>query len=1007
MCSRIIVKSLSVVLCLLAVCSITIFAANVNPDNKSISPDETSSADKDPQQVCGDASGDMMVSMLDIPFLDSYIFDQGSAPSTYLDANADGCAGPNVAVNIADIVPIVNYVYFMGPAPSGCANTTDCSQVVAGNEIRVGDPPYTAYPGGDSVMIPLYITTSTTMAALTVALEYTSLSGETVTSVNWTGSVFNPDIRDAYFNTAGKQVLLGGHFTVSGSMSSQSDALFATLNAQVTGGKAGEDYSFSKSFVTPAGEFIFVTTGGLIYDPALTLPATPIVVTNTDDSGDGSLRWAITEANNNPGLDTIYFDVSGTLSPVTQLPALTDDSTVILGSSAPSGARSFIIDGGGENNGLDVLSSYNQIKDIIVYDFSLYHIRINGDSNIVRGCYINLDETGDNPVVATYGIFIQAGRLNIIGGCNADDANVIGASSINLFNYGNCVSVGGNKSVVAGNFLGVKPNGTDYYPLCNVGIICWSDSNMIGGEAAECRNVIFGRAAGITLWEGEYNEIYNNFIGLTESGDDILVPSSGLSNVGITDTAYAIHNNIGGPDGKGNFIAGCYQGIVMWEDSNDVMGNYIGTDTTGRIGLGQYGNGISLLWYKNNRIGDTLSGYANIIGSCQEYGIKIESSDSNVISGNYIGTNPQGDDLGNYQGIKVEGGNYNIIFRNRVCNSDWSGIAIDSLGTSIRNTISQNQIYNNGLLGIDLRDDGVTSNDIGDDDTGPNDLVNYPYIDSVFMDPDSSFRIYGTNNADSAIIEFFVAHPGGDSTRHADPTGHGEAYQYIGTDTANIPGSFSFVIPNTIPQFSKISMTATDTFGNTSEFSENFTLTPGPLIIVGYSPINLQVTDPEGGFIGRDAYGVLTQTIFFASYTDIDNDSIHIDYPLLGEYIIDVIAEDGAEPGSIYSIGIRIDGTANCVIVMDALIPAAGEVTSYGYDVEEGYHYVNGDADRNGIVNVLDVIFLIDYKFKGGPAPDPLSAGDADCDDNVNIIDMIYLIDYKFKGGPEPCPLVE
>jgi len=338
----------------------------------------------------------------------------------------------------------------------------------------------------------------------------------------------------------------------------------------------------------------------------------------------------------------------------------------------------------------------------------------------------------------------------------------------------------------------------------------------------------------------------------------------------------------------------------------------------------------------------------------------------------------------------------------------FAGNGIEITGaSSTNNTLSKNLIYNNGLLGIDLGDDGVTANDPFDADTGPNDLLNTPYIDSVFMNPDSSFNIYGTNRADSAIIEFFVAHPGNDGSKPEDPTGHGEAYQYIGTDTANIPGSFSFVIPNTVPPFSRISMTATDTLGNTSEFGENFTLTPAPLIIVGYSPINLQVTDPHGGFIGRDAFGTLTQTIYPASYTDDVNDSIHIDYPLEGQYIIDVIGEDGADPGAVYSIGIRIDGTANCIIVEDALIPAEGEVTSYDYEVEEGYHYINGDVNRDEVINLLDILYLIDYKFKHGPEPYPVYAADADCNLVINLLDILYLIDYKFKEGPEPCPLVE
>ncbi len=338
---------------------------------------------------------------------------------------------------------------------------------------------------------------------------------------------------------------------------------------------------------------------------------------------------------------------------------------------------------------------------------------------------------------------------------------------------------------------------------------------------------------------------------------------------------------------------------------------------------------------------------------------------------------------------------------------DGNGIEITG-GTSDHNTLSKNLIYGNGLLGIDLGDNGVTVNDPGDTDTGPNELLNFPEIDSVFMNSDSTFTVYG-RAADSSTIELFAAHPAGDSTRPADPSGYGEAYQYIGADTCDDNGDFVYTVPNNIPQFSKITATATDTFGNTSEFGENFVLTSAPLIIVGYSPINLQIFDPAGDSIGRTSGGTLFQTIMPASYieTGADHDSVHIDFPLLGEYVINVIGEDGADPGAIYSIGIRIDGTQNCVIVMDALVPAAGEVTSYTYEVEEGYHYINGDVDRNENINILDIIYLINYKFKGGPEPYPLYVADVDCDLTVNVLDIIYLIAYKFQSGPAPCPLEE
>ncbi len=64
---------------------------------------------------------------------------------------------------------------------------------------------------------------------------------------------------------------------------------------------------------------------------------------------------------------------------------------------------------------------------------------------------------------------------------------------------------------------------------------------------------------------------------------------------------------------------------------------------------------------------------------------------------------------------------------------------------------------------------------------------------------------------------------------------------------------------------------------------------------------------------------------------------------------------------------------------------------------------VCGDVNGDGVVNSADVVYLINYLFIGGPAPEPLEEGDVNCDSTINVVDVVYLINYLFIGGPPPC----
>jgi hypothetical protein len=78
---------------------------------------------------------------------------------------------------------------------------------------------------------------------------------------------------------------------------------------------------------------------------------------------------------------------------------------------------------------------------------------------------------------------------------------------------------------------------------------------------------------------------------------------------------------------------------------------------------------------------------------------------------------------------------------------------------------------------------------------------------------------------------------------------------------------------------------------------------------------------------------------------------------------------------------------------------------TFGLVNATGDDFVCGDTNGDKQINIADVVYIINYIFKYGPAPVPAEVADVNYDGNVNVGDAVYLIGYIFKGGPEPnCP---
>jgi hypothetical protein len=243
--------------------------------------------------------------------------------------------------------------------------------------------------------------------------------------------------------------------------------------------------------------------------------ADTFTVTNALDSGGGSLRQAIIDANNNQGADTINFNIPvqavHTISPLSELPAITDPLT-IDGYSQPgsepntraTGAIDSIIlielngTNAGGADGLDIQASNVVVRGLAINRFANNGIRVNSDTGArIEGNFIGMDPSGtlDRGNVDD-GVDIEGnGTKHTIGGILPGQRNLISG------NNGVGVEVGGDGSTkVQGNLMGVQRNGSTSIVGSERGVNILSPRNTVGGtEPGAANTIAFNREAGVQL----------------------------------------------------------------------------------------------------------------------------------------------------------------------------------------------------------------------------------------------------------------------------------------------------------------------------------------------------------------------------------------------------------------------------------------------------------------------------------------------------------------------------
>ena len=380
---------------------------------------------------------------------------------------------------------------------------------------------------------------------------------------------------------------------------------------------------------------------------------------------------------------------------------------------------------------------------------------------------------------------------------------------------------------VVGSFVGTDAaanfaHGAYAAPASGVTISGGADANVIGGTAVADRNVLSGNAqAAVLVLEvgSDDNVVEGNLIGLSPGGGR-KVPNT----FGVDINRGGARNRVGGTSAAArNVISGNRGGAVELSHDeattgNQVLGNHIGTDIAGRQVLSYTGNGGWGVQLQDHVVGNTIS--ANVIGGNKNGGIQVNGgAHGNTFTGNWIGTSPQGDQLGNGGitpggfGIYFDGAAHDNVVgpSNSIAYNLNSGVGLGPDVANDRNRITANAIWDNTGLGINIAPlNGVNPNDAGDADTGANEELNFPVLTSA-----TRSAVVGTACA-GCRVEVFESDP--------DNSTYGQGRRYLGAVTASGTGSFSYPSPS-VAVGARVTATATDAVGNTSEFSQNRLIT--------------------------------------------------------------------------------------------------------------------------------------------------------------------------------------
>jgi parallel beta-helix repeat protein len=659
----------------------------------------------------------------------------------------------------------------------------------------------------------------------------------------------------AVYNSGGN--LIGGPAPAAGNIISGNGAsgVYLTGTAStgnvIQGNRIGTDSSGSNAVGNATGDGITI----------ISAPGN-LVVSNLI-SGNALAGVSIQSATGNQVLGNfIGCDVNGNL-------ALTNRNS---GVSISGGSGNQI---GGTDAGAGNVISGNKLDGITLTGGT--------SANVIQGNLIGVTAAGTALLRNLQdGITISGATSNLIGGVVAGARNVISGNASNgldivlLADSGNCVQ---------GNYIGTDVTGIQ--PIANrlAGVLVHGSSNFIGGTVTGAGNVISGNTHQGVWISGsggnvKGNVIQGNFIGLNAAGNGLGngIGASDPASAGIAISA-AAGNVVGGTTpGAGNVISGnagagvFLVGVVNTAFSNRVQGNFIGTDPSGALPIGNLWEGIYVEQAATNQIGGSTVGAGNLISGNYSDGILLTNAAWNVVQGNFIGTKADGtNNLANqYHNVELQlnaannviggtaaGAGNRLAYASMNASQMYCGVRVRT--GAANNLISGNSIFSNGALGIDLSPTDALSNNAGVNPivgcestvaaSAANAGQNFPTLSTVYSG--TLTRVRGSLNSKTGrtyTLQFFAS-PAGDAS------GYGEGQVFLGQTnlilSSSCSANFTAYLPATVPPGWVVTATATDPANNTSEFSAWVSVIPVPPLVLnlpGPGQLALSWTNNGGSF---------------------------------------------------------------------------------------------------------------------------------------------------------------